>query len=159
MLKQTLLLVLCLFVALSSISFAVATCSENAYREACNQCPFDRNGKMDTACYEAKKQAGIGCITSAYPVAAAKYASGKCPQISTCISKLKKCDEAASTGNDMLDCVGGARVSCYIQADRCIMNAATECEAPEREVCGFFAILLFIGGGLCLAAFKGKSAV
>jgi len=134
-----LITLICLF-ALASGLFA-AECAAGAYAKACSSCTFDANGKMDQACYGGYKASGLSCISAKYPITAAKYSQGKCPQFEGCISDLSSCTAQYSSGNDKADCAEGSVAVCFASADACAKSAAVKCEGIESP-CGAPAALI-----------------
>jgi hypothetical protein len=162
--------VIILVLAFVSLGFA-ARCAESAYLDSCQNCPFNADtGKMDESCYKQYQAEGIACTSSTYPIAAAKYAIGECPQISACSAKLTACK--GSTGyqgaDDKKDCQDSVYeqqgvVECFAEADTCVAAAAVACgEAPPAPTggCGGSALVLaFLTVGSVFAWMKqGKKA-
>ena len=54
-----------LLLAFAGASFA-ATCSVDAYKNACASCSFDTSGKIDQSCKDAQKAAGVACVSTSY---------------------------------------------------------------------------------------------
>lgn len=139
----------------SGAAFAGMTCSADAYRNSCAQCTFDANGKIDQKCYQEKKSAGIGCVSTSHAIASAAYAQGKCPGIDTCASQLQACQAQAGTGNDKADCAEGSVSVCFAAADNCVDSAARECGEKPPECKGPAGLIMLIVG-LAFAGFARK---
>ena len=145
-----------LFVAGVSFAATLSPCAANAYQDACAHCSFDANGKMDQSCYQAKQAAGTACISTSYPIAAAKYAEGNCTDIDTCASELTACKAKYATGNDSQDCDIGAMRTCFNDADVCVYKAAQLCETGGISVCPTAAMAIIVVGIVFAAAFIRK---
>jgi len=128
---------------------AFAGCAADAYSKACASCPFDENGKTDQSCSGGYKASGTACVSASYPIMAAKYADGKCPQVDSCASELSSCVAQYSSGNDRADCQEGSVAICYSAADQCTKSAAVKCGEIESPCPGSSAglILLLVGVG------------
>jgi len=87
----------------SGIALA-ATCAEDAFVDACQNCQFDEYGKMNQTCYESYQARGQTCVGTAYPGMATQYIMGGCPAIEACASNLQLCKNLYTTGNDSKDC-------------------------------------------------------
>ncbi|MBD3388079.1 MAG: hypothetical protein GF416_03440 [Candidatus Altiarchaeales archaeon] len=145
--KKT-LAALTVMLALSS-AVSAASCSMQAYKSAC-QCPFN-GGKVDEACKEKRKDAGIQCILKAHPSLGASKVGGilgdmlgtdlggilgGCPAVDRCKATLEMCvaETGRCPGNDLNDCQSAYCASCYAEADACVAYAAKNCK-KEAE-CG-----------------------
>lgn len=135
--------------------FAFAGCSENAYRSACSSCSFDANGRIDQQCMSAQKSGGIACVSSSYPLMAAEYAQGKCPQVDQCASDLQACLSQVGSGNDRADCAEGSATTCYATSDICVRQAAAKCP-PQQPCQAPAALIMLVIGGVFLAGFVRK---
>jgi len=126
---------------------AFAGCAADAYSKACASCSFDQYGKIDSSCSGGYKASGTACVSASYPIMAAKYADGKCPQVDSCASELQSCVAQYNTGNDKADCQEGSVGVCYAAADQCTKSAAVKCGEIEQQCQGSSAgfILLFAG--------------
>ena len=150
---------------LAVISFLFAgglfasSCSTSAYRQSCASCLLP-DGKMDKECYNSQQSAGISCLSYSHPVAAAAYASGKCPGIDACSAELTSCKGRRSTGNDSYDCNEGSVASCFTDADLCVDKAAVKCgeSAPGGgSICPLpTGLIMLLIGGVFLAGFMRK---
>ncbi|MEM2948555.1 MAG: hypothetical protein QXG02_03425 [Candidatus Anstonellales archaeon] len=129
-------------------AYAFVGCASDAYKQACYNCHFDENGKIDEACLEKYKQEGIACTSKAYPIMSAKYAAGQCPDVQVCASELQSCIHRHSTGNDKLDCEGIEVFGCYYDADICTRKAAEKCGETIYACPAFILAFLFISAGL-----------
>lgn len=150
------LLVKCVFALLflAGFSFA-ANCALNAYHESCVMCSFDANGTMNQTCYQAKQAAGTACVSTNYPITAAKYAAGQCPQIDACANALTACKAQASTGNDSADCQDLGVESCFTTADRCVVKADAECN-PQPICPSSTGMVIAVVGVIFAAAYFRK---
>ncbi len=137
-------LIAALFLLFSGAAFA--GCSASAYDKACKECGFYADGKMDKGCYDAKQSDARACLAAAYPIASAKYAAGRCPEIDACINRLESCKSAASSGNDKTDCAftETAVHGCFESADTCVKNKADKC-GQEIPFCGAPAAIALLG--------------
>ncbi|MEM4366804.1 MAG: hypothetical protein QW035_01585 [Candidatus Anstonellales archaeon] len=135
---------------------AFADCAEDAYVQACSSCPFDESGKMDPSCYNAKRSAGTACVSTKYPIMAAKYAAGECHALDLCISELQSCVNKESTGNDRVDCQEGGTRMCYSIADRCAMQAAMKCGEAESICPGSSGLIVLAALGALAFALASK---
>lgn len=126
---------------------AFAGCAADSYRKACTSCSFDAFGNMDPSCWGGYKTSGTACVSASYPIMAAKYADGKCPQVDACASELQSCVSQYASGNDKADCQEGSVGVCYSAADACTKSAAVKCGEIETQCPGSTAsfILLFAG--------------
>ena len=116
------LFLLASFALIGTLS-AATTCSAEAYAKACSKCSFDSYNKMNKTCYDDYISSGSGCLSSSYPVLAASYKAGKCPQVDTCKTNLDICKGALSSGNDKADCNVAAMKECYSEADKIIKSS------------------------------------
>ncbi|MEM4165821.1 MAG: hypothetical protein QW153_00670 [Candidatus Bilamarchaeaceae archaeon] len=123
-----------------------ADCSLEAYKQACANCRFDQNGKIDRSCSDIYKASALACISKSYPIMSGKYHAGQCPQVDECASQLSSCIADVSTGNDKYDCQEGSMTTCYSAADRCIANAAIKCGEVEKECPGSSGLILLVLG-------------
>jgi hypothetical protein len=139
----------------SGVAFAGMTCAADAYRNSCSSCTFDANGKMDQACYNEKKSAGIGCVSAAHIIASTAYAQGKCPGIDTCASQLSACQAQVGTGSDKENCNEGSMAMCFATSDICVDRAALDCGERPPE-CKAPAALIMLVGGLAFVGFSRK---
>lgn len=146
--KKTILLSVLVLLALGGIAFA--GCATNAYLNACSNCKFDSNGKMDQSCYQGYQASGTACVSTQYPVMSTEYAAGKCPQVDACASTLQSCTSAISTGNDSEDCQSGVKAQCFRDADTCVMHAALDCGEKISMCAPSSFLLLFLGMGVVL---------
>jgi len=126
---------------------AFAGCASESYAKSCASCSFDANGKIDQSCMNGYKSSGTACVSTSYPVMAAKYSAGNCSQVDECASQLQSCTAQYSTGNDSADCKEGSMAVCYTIADQCTSSAAgkcsdleSPCKAPEA-----FILLVLVG--------------
>lgn len=133
---------------LVSIGFS-ASCASQAYQKSCASCNFDANGKIDRSCSSGYQSSGTACVSASYPIAAAKYAQGKCPAIDACASELRTCQAQYSSGNDKADCQEGSVSVCYSAADQCVSSAARQCGEIESQCPGSSAVIAipFLGIG------------
>lgn len=143
--KIAILLTAALLLSLFGTPFA-ATCSADSYSKACASCPFDGQGKMDQPCYQGFQAGGTACVASSYPLAAAKYAKGECPEIDACASELSSCKSQYSTGDDKADCNEGSTSVCFSAADQCVQKAVAKCEGVQACPAPTGLILLVLGG-------------
>lgn len=125
-----------------------ATCASDAYRKACSSCSFDKDGRIDQSCSEGYQSSGQTCVSTAYPIMAAKYAGGKCPDVDTCAAELRSCTAQYATGNDKADCQEGSLAICYSAADQCVRSAAVKCGEIENTCPGSAATFLALFGGV-----------
>jgi hypothetical protein len=134
-----------ILVMLSGAVFA--GCAAEAYSKTCASCSFDANGKVDQSCKEGYQSSGTSCVSMSYPIMAAKYADGKCPEVDYCAEELRSCTAQYSSGNDLADCQEGSTAICYAAADQCVKSAAVKCGEIESPCPGSSAgfILLFAG--------------
>ncbi|MCC7569780.1 hypothetical protein KO465_00355 [Candidatus Micrarchaeota archaeon] len=148
MTKLKLMILLFGIIFFTQINFATSGCSERVYRNACANCQFDVNGKIDSACSENYKQSGITCVSTTYPIMSAKYAAGECPAVGTCSSQLQSCIAQMQSGNDKQDCSEGSVGMCYATADLCIQKASNTCAeiVPPNPCWGSTSLILLIGG-------------
>jgi hypothetical protein len=131
------------------ISGSFAGCASEAYAKTCASCGFDKDGKVDQSCSEGYKNGGTACVSTSYPMMAAKYAEGKCPQVDTCADQLRSCISQYNSGNDKADCAEGSAGVCYATTDACIKSAAAKCNDLEAETCpNPIEIFSFIFAGL-----------
>lgn len=134
-----------------------ASCSENAYKNACSSCSFDANGKIDKDCMGGQKSAGIACVSASYPLMSVEYAQGKCPQVDECSAQLQQCLSQMGTGNDKADCQEGSVTTCYAISDQCVRSAAGKCPPPQPGSCGApTGLIMLVTGGVFLAGFVRK---
>ncbi len=137
---------LVLVLAFASLAFS-ASCAADAYRKACSSCPFDENGKTDQSCSNGYKASGTACLSTSYPIMAAKYAEGKCPDVDTCASELSSCVAQYASGNDKADCQEGSVAVCYAAADECTRQAAIKCGEIQNPCSApSFIMLLLLAG-------------
>lgn len=134
------------FLALAGASFA--GCATESYQKACASCQFDANGKIDKSCQSGYQSSGTACVSTSYPVMAAKYAEGKCPQVDDCASELRSCTAQYSTGDDKADCAEGSVAVCYSAADVCTNSAAAKCSDIENPCKAPAAVLVMLFAGL-----------
>ncbi len=128
---------------------AFAGCAADSYRKACGSCSFDQYGKIDQTCSGGYKTSGTTCVSASYPIMAAKYAEGKCPEVDSCASELQSCVAQVSTGNDKADCQDGSVAVCYATADGCTKSAAAKCNDIVSDPCPSpVDIFAFIFAGL-----------
>jgi hypothetical protein len=120
-----------------------AGCAADAYQKACSSCPFDENGKTDRSCMDGYKASGTACISTSYPLTAAKYAQGECPAIDECASELSSCSAQYSSGNDKADCQEGSLAICYAAADECTKQAAVKC-GEIKNPCGSASVIMLL---------------
>jgi hypothetical protein len=119
-----------------------AECSYNAYADACHVCPVNEFGKMNQECYNVKQGDGEACIAEYYPILAANYKAGKCPQVDTCASELQSCKNRYASGNDSVDCNNSQIASCFKQSDQCVEKAVNDCgDSVDLTGCPFVGIL------------------
>ncbi|MBI5227440.1 hypothetical protein HY988_02515 [Candidatus Micrarchaeota archaeon] len=157
MLNRKIFVILILVLGFATVSFA-ATCASKAYASSCLKCTFDKDGKMDSQCFEGYQSKGIACLFSAYPIESIQYKAGACPAIEACINKLETCKAAYASSNDKYDCEVGNINHCFRRADTCVADAVKHCDtpspdkvediAPPSSFCDgfFFAILpIFVG--------------
>jgi hypothetical protein len=139
-------------------AFAVASCAENAYQNACANCPFDNEtGKMDQSCYKDYQGRGTACVAANYVVASVMHSEGKCGEIDRCAEKLTECKAQASSGNDKADCGPGQVAKCFASADMCVYNASEACTKQEPLCPMLTGIIMLVVGGALLAGFaKGQ---
>lgn len=156
---KTQLLVGLMVLAMLAPAVYSASCSADAYKNACSQCSFDANGKIDASCMSSKKNAGIACTSAAYPVTATKYSQGQCPGVDACATELSSCTAQYSSGNDKADCMEGSVSVCYAAADSCMQGVAAKCEGIENPCSSAPAALLLVLLGGLFAAYKGKSVL
>ncbi|MEM0438182.1 MAG: hypothetical protein QXU54_02680 [Candidatus Micrarchaeia archaeon] len=128
------------------LNLAVAGCSLDAYKNACANCKFDENGKMDKACADMYKTQGLSCLSAQYPIMSARYYAGECNAPQECVSKLSKCLSESSSGNDKFDCQEGTVQACYKSADECMKWASFDCGEVERQCPGPALIILLAAG-------------
>ena len=128
---------------------AFAGCASESYAKACTSCSFDAQGKIDQSCMDGYKTSGTACVSTSYPIMAAKYSAGNCSQVDQCASELQSCVNQYSTGNDSDDCKEGSVAICYASADECTRSAASEC-GEIQNVCKPPAamVLLVLAGAL-----------
>jgi hypothetical protein len=121
-----------------------ASCSADSFRNACNSCQFDANGKMNEACWKDYQEKGKACIAKEYPITAGMYSQGNCPEIDQCANKLKACIAAAPTLSDKEDCSNTEVKDCYWYADQCVKEAEYKCNPLDidRSVCSPAVVLL-----------------
>lgn len=142
-----------LFVAVLGVLLAAplafAGCASEAYSKSCASCPFDENGKMDQSCSSGYKSSGTACVSTSYPIMAAKYANGECPEVDACAAELSSCQAQYESGDDRTDCQEGSVSVCYASADACVKQAAIKCGEIEKQCPGSGAglILLLLGVG------------
>jgi len=123
---------------------AFAGCASDAYQKACVSCQFDAQGKIEQSCSGGYKAGGTVCVSTTYPIAAAKYAQGNCSAIDDCASELSACNAQYSTGDDKADCQEGSLGVCYAAADVCVKQAAIKCgeiESPCKAPAVILALL------------------
>jgi len=136
-------------VLLFMVPVAFAGCASESYAKACASCSFDAQGKIDQSCKDGYKSSGTACVSTSYPIMAAKYSAGNCSQVDECASELQSCVAQYSTGNDSADCKEGSVAVCYSSADICTQSAAGKCsdlESPCKAPAAIF--LLMLGGAL-----------
>lgn len=124
-----------------------ADCAGKAYRDACAACQFDAQGKIDQTCSNGYKGSGTVCVSTSYPITAAKYAKGECSMVDECTSELQSCSAQYASGNDKADCQEGSLAVCYAAADECMKQAAVKCGEIQNP-CGApsFILLLLLAG-------------
>lgn len=115
-------------------SMSTAGCAASAYQQACAQCTFDANGKMDKACYDSKISSATTCYMTKEPEISAKYFAGQCKNIDRCINIMKSCQATKTTGNDRLDCQQGTVSSCFVNADACFNKQIRSCEDEQLPI-------------------------
>jgi hypothetical protein len=120
-----------------------AGCASEAYQKACSSCPFDENGKTDQSCSDGYKASGTACVSTTYPLMAAKYAKGECPDVDSCASELSSCVAQYSSGNDRADCQEGSVGVCYAAADECTRQAAAKC-GEIKNPCGAPSLMILL---------------
>jgi len=128
---------------------AFAGCASDAYRKACASCQFDTGGKIDSSCQGGYQSSGTACVSTSYPIMAAKYAKGECPAVDACAAELRSCTAQYSSGNDKADCAEGSLAVCYSAADECVKSAAVKCgeiENPCKAPAAMLGIILFGAG-------------
>jgi hypothetical protein len=122
---RTMMFAVLALIALVSVSSA--GCAATAYQQACRMCNFDAQGKMNQTCFQGYQTSGTACVSTSYPVAAAKYAAGQCPEIDKCTNTLQTCKASVTSGNDSQDCQEGLVAQCFQDADKCMAGAAVDC--------------------------------
>jgi hypothetical protein len=132
---------------------AFAGCASDAYSKTCGSCPFDQNGKVDQSCKSGYQSAGTTCVSTSYPIMAAKYAKGECPAVDACADELRACTAEYSTGNDKQDCLEGSTSVCYGAADACTSRAARQCGEIEAPCPGSSAGLILLAGAAFFSGF------
>jgi len=120
-------------------SIGMAYCALKSFDDACSNCGFDGEGRIDKACQDGFQSSGRNCVIKAYPRAAAKYLTGflagdGCPALEKCIDMLKMCDKTVCLGKARDDCQSPVCRNCYAQADRCAFMASKDCADEAR--CG-----------------------
>ena len=125
-----------------------AGCASDAYAKACSSCSFDKDGKIDQSCSKGFQDSGTACVSTTYPIMAAKYAQGKCPDVDTCAQDLQACTAQFGSGDDKADCAEGSVGSCYATADSCVKSAAIKCGEMEKQCPGSTATFVLIFGGI-----------
>ncbi|MFN7991504.1 MAG: hypothetical protein U0R44_05080 [Candidatus Micrarchaeia archaeon] len=134
-------------IMLAGTSYAMG-CAEDAYSKACNSCSFDKDGKIDQSCSSGYQSSGKTCVSTSYPIMAAKYAEGKCPDVDSCADELRSCTAQYSTGNDNADCLEGSVAVCYSAADACVRSAASKCGEIQNPCLGSTATFMLLFGGM-----------
>ena len=129
------------------LTASAASCAANSYREACAACQFDAQGKIDQSCSNGYKASGTACVSTSYPITAAKYAKGECAMVDECASELQSCSTQYASGNDKADCQEGSLAVCYAAADECMKQAAVKCGEIQNP-CGApsFILLALLAG-------------
>ncbi len=145
-----------LILAFASLAFS-ASCAADAYRKACASCPFDENGKTDQSCSGGYQASGTACVSTTYPIMAAKYAEGKCPEVDACASELSSCVAQYSSGNDKADCQEGSLAVCYAAADECTKEAAAKCGQIQSPCSGSAATFLLLFAGLAFVKISRRA--
>lgn len=142
-------IIVILVLGLFTAPLAFAGCASDAYNKACASCSFDQYGKIDSSCSGGYKASGTACVSASYPIMAAKYADGKCPEVDSCASELESCVAQYNSGDDRADCQEGSVGVCYAAADSCTKQAAIKCGEVQNPCPGSSAafILLFAGIG------------
>jgi hypothetical protein len=141
------MMIFAILLILATGSFA--GCAAEAYSKTCASCSFDQYGKVDQSCSNGYKNSGTACVSTSYPLMAAKYAEGKCPQLEACADELRSCTAQYNSGDDKSDCAEGSALICYAAADLCTKSAAAKCNDLEVESCGNpVEIFSFIFAGL-----------
>lgn len=126
---------------------ASAGCASDSYSKACASCSFDADGKMDKECYNGYQASGTACVSASFPIAAAKYAQGQCPQIDQCAAELSQCKAQYATGNDKADCEEGTVSVCFSAADSCVNKAVVACGENPCPATSAGLVLLLVGVG------------
>ena len=149
---------LILFLVLVQLASA-ATCASKSYTSSCYNCGFDKDGKMNQACYEGYQNRGVACLFAAYPIESSLYKLGACPAIDVCVDRLNTCKALYSSNNDKLDCASESLNHCFVRGDTCVVAAVKNCSgtppgdisdlAPPAAWCDgmFFFVSLFVGIG------------
>lgn len=138
-----------------------AGCSESSYLSGCSSCQFNNaTKKFDRTCTDGKKNEGIACLSTSYPVAMNNYRAGNCSMVDECISDLNRCTASVSSGDEKADCAEGSMTTCYATADICFKQAAGKCSDLAPPKCDTPAGLVIVAGMAGLrGAFLGKKAV
>lgn len=131
-----------------------AGCASDAYAKACASCSFDGYGKIDQSCSGGYQSGGTACVSASYPIMAAQYAQGKCPQVDSCADELRSCTAQYNSGNDKADCQEGSIGICYAAADQCVKQAAVKCGEIEKQCPGSSASFILLFAGLGYVAIK-----
>ncbi|MCX8175527.1 MAG: hypothetical protein N3E51_04970 [Candidatus Micrarchaeota archaeon] len=152
--KTKLLAIAAAILFLAGFAFA-ASCSVEAYRNACANCPFDKSGKIDQKCKEGYKSGGIACVSATYPLMSAEYARGKCPRLDACAEMLQSCIAQYTSGNDKEDCASDSVRMCYQMSDACVDSAANQCPA-QQECSVLTGLIMLVVFGAFLAGFIRK---
>lgn len=115
-------------------SNALTTHAYDAYDNACKECTFDANGRMDRTCQAKHQAASIAGLTAAYPITNTKYLFGQCPQVDECTKRLESCKAAVGTGSELEDCIMNPAIAqCFRTADACMHAANEVCANGKTE--------------------------
>lgn len=133
-----------------------AGCASDAYNKACASCTFDADGKIDQSCMGGYKASGTACVSTSYPIMAAKYARGECPAVDACAEELSSCVAQYSSGNDRADCTEGSVGVCYAAADSCTRSAAGQCGEIEKQCPGSAATFILLFAGMAFVKISGR---
>lgn len=139
MLSRLSLIALFGILLLAGISMAAEPCASKPFKDACNACTFDANGKMNEQCWKGYEDSGKTCLAVAYPGMTFAYQFGSgCKQLDECVSRLTACKEAMKSGSDKTDCNNPAMHYCFTMADNCALAANKVCsEGKTEEEAGF----------------------
>ncbi len=148
----------CILLVLASFAWAdTASCSADSFREACANCQFDANGKMNEECWKGYQQNGVGCIAKEYPATSVVYSQGNCPEIDRCASQLKACVSASPTFSDKEDCSNTEVRDCYWYSDQCVKEAQYKCDPIGVDsICSTILLPLLLAFGGAYASFKTR---